>query len=549
MSESVSLTRSNTGAGNFKDSSAASPYSATPKARHGSQQIAASSSFSTVDGDTKSDQPQHLAKEPASESEALPLGGVPKSTFVVSAPPPPFSRLISRSDLDLISKRNTSTTGRVLVANASPPEGGPPVVSQVSPKRPHSNHQSKACTRICLPVGDGWCEPRIGHLLASNASQLEYRREKLAKTARTMQEDEVSVEEDLRKCALCHIKGDSYECGRLLPFNSGVSVKAVASVTFTGFWAHTQCALWSSETFLTGLDNLSLEVRNMVDLDVTIQPSVRERALRLLQKLSTNNSPEALPGVSTADDSSLRDKVIGHSGSSEETTRDGDANGSDDERAFDTEFKKEGDDVLLFGSGCAVQAGGVPAVVNKFEAASKRSRKLKCSVCDQAGATMGCCHRGCKQNFHFRCGLRSNILMLPDKRSYCTEHREEGLGLSSRSVCFTGSSKGNSGVAARASAPSTSSVSRATDSATDSGTKQVSNGIEIDLKQKAKSGPLASKRCNGRSQAIFVEGRVAALKRRIQDERRALFLEHRPEHSKVFSLRLMLGAWCAVLRL
>jgi len=57
-------------------------------------------------------------------------------------------------------------------------------------------------------------------------------------------------------------------------------------------------------------------------------------------------------------------------------------------------------------------------------AAFKRSRKTSCAQCGTLGATLGCNVHRCKLSFHFPCAFESGVLMLQDRRLYCSEHRE-----------------------------------------------------------------------------------------------------------------------------
>jgi len=57
---------------------------------------------------------------------------------------------------------------------------------------------------------------------------------------------------DPRSCALCRGAGDNYApygvpAGRLLPYNAPPSVQ-VGGAPASGYWCHSHCALWSSET-------------------------------------------------------------------------------------------------------------------------------------------------------------------------------------------------------------------------------------------------------------------------------------------------------------
>ncbi|CAH1261920.1 G2E3 [Branchiostoma lanceolatum] len=55
----------------------------------------------------------------------------------------------------------------------------------------------------------------------------------------------------------------------------------------------------------------------------------------------------------------------------------------------------------------------------------KRGQRLKCSFCEQKGATIGCCTKRCRIAFHLPCGMENKTLHLffDDFKSYCKEHR------------------------------------------------------------------------------------------------------------------------------
>ena len=50
--------------------------------------------------------------------------------------------------------------------------------------------------------------------------------------------------------------------------------------------------------------------------------------------------------------------------------------------------------------------------------ALSRGSKLLCTVCGKRGATIGCCHEFCVENYHFACG-RVNAIFKEDKTVYC----------------------------------------------------------------------------------------------------------------------------------
>jgi hypothetical protein len=55
-----------------------------------------------------------------------------------------------------------------------------------------------------------------------------------------------------------------------------------------------------------------------------------------------------------------------------------------------------------------------------------RGGKLTCTVCRKKGATTGCCHEYCKENYHFECGLfhSGGAVFKEDKTVYCMAHRQ-----------------------------------------------------------------------------------------------------------------------------
>ena len=51
--------------------------------------------------------------------------------------------------------------------------------------------------------------------------------------------------------------------------------------------------------------------------------------------------------------------------------------------------------------------------------ALNRGPKLNCTVCGGRGATIGCCHRDCKYNYHLACGVEDGAAF--KVRSYCIQ--------------------------------------------------------------------------------------------------------------------------------
>ena len=79
----------------------------------------------------------------------------------------------------------------------------------------------------------------------------------------------------------------------------------------------------------------------------------------------------------------------------------------------------------LWSSETGEVAGGV---VRAFSAALRRGRLLKCSHCGEPGATMGCCFKNCKENFHFPCGHAAGAALLKNTQVFCRFHlRTVGL--------------------------------------------------------------------------------------------------------------------------
>ncbi|XP_030834287.1 uncharacterized protein LOC579728 [Strongylocentrotus purpuratus] len=58
-------------------------------------------------------------------------------------------------------------------------------------------------------------------------------------------------------------------------------------------------------------------------------------------------------------------------------------------------------------------------------AAISRGRMMRCEVCNNLGATVGCCSRGCPANFHFMCARSRNAMFQEDKKVYCFQHTDK----------------------------------------------------------------------------------------------------------------------------
>ncbi|XP_047130948.1 uncharacterized protein LOC100210554 isoform X1 [Hydra vulgaris] len=54
--------------------------------------------------------------------------------------------------------------------------------------------------------------------------------------------------------------------------------------------------------------------------------------------------------------------------------------------------------------------------------AIKRGNKIKCDLCDQLGASVGCCYQKCPKSYHFICAKQNQVIFLDDKKIYCNAH-------------------------------------------------------------------------------------------------------------------------------
>lgn len=59
--------------------------------------------------------------------------------------------------------------------------------------------------------------------------------------------------------------------------------------------------------------------------------------------------------------------------------------------------------------------------------AVSRGKQIKCSLCLERGATVGCCHKSCQATYHFMCAKRSDCFFGEDKRIFCKAHIHESL--------------------------------------------------------------------------------------------------------------------------
>lgn len=53
-------------------------------------------------------------------------------------------------------------------------------------------------------------------------------------------------------------------------------------------------------------------------------------------------------------------------------------------------------------------------------------------ICDKKGATVGCCARGCHQNFHLLCARQAGSVFQRDKQVFCRLHSSHRSG----EVCY-----------------------------------------------------------------------------------------------------------------
>ncbi|GIY02387.1 hypothetical protein CEXT_389481 [Caerostris extrusa] len=50
---------------------------------------------------------------------------------------------------------------------------------------------------------------------------------------------------------------------------------------------------------------------------------------------------------------------------------------------------------------------------------------MHCEFCNQLGATVGCCVRGCPANYHFYCARKDEAILQADKKVFCALHKED----------------------------------------------------------------------------------------------------------------------------
>ncbi|EDO30859.1 predicted protein, partial [Nematostella vectensis] len=60
--------------------------------------------------------------------------------------------------------------------------------------------------------------------------------------------------------------------------------------------------------------------------------------------------------------------------------------------------------------------------LQNVQAAVTRGKMMKCELCGEAGATVGCCENRCPMNYHFMCGRDAEAVYQDDKKVYCAQH-------------------------------------------------------------------------------------------------------------------------------
>ncbi|KFM65360.1 Histone-lysine N-methyltransferase MLL, partial [Stegodyphus mimosarum] len=56
--------------------------------------------------------------------------------------------------------------------------------------------------------------------------------------------------------------------------------------------------------------------------------------------------------------------------------------------------------------------------------AISRGRLMHCEFCNQLGATVGCCVRGCPANYHFYCARKDEAVLQEDRKVFCALHKD-----------------------------------------------------------------------------------------------------------------------------
>ncbi|XP_020769913.2 retinoic acid-induced protein 1 [Odocoileus virginianus] len=76
---------------------------------------------------------------------------------------------------------------------------------------------------------------------------------------------------------------------------------------------------------------------------------------------------------------------------------------------------------------CAVWTGGVYLVAGKLfglQEAMKVALDMTCSSCQEAGATIGCCHKGCLHTYHYPCASDAGCIFIEENFSLkCPKHK------------------------------------------------------------------------------------------------------------------------------
>ncbi|XP_027892949.1 histone-lysine N-methyltransferase 2B isoform X2 [Xiphophorus couchianus] len=60
----------------------------------------------------------------------------------------------------------------------------------------------------------------------------------------------------------------------------------------------------------------------------------------------------------------------------------------------------------------------------QVHSAVSRGRHLRCDLCGQCGATVGCCLATCLSNYHFMCARADKCVFQQDRKVYCYKHRD-----------------------------------------------------------------------------------------------------------------------------
>ncbi|KAJ8923805.1 hypothetical protein NQ315_010387 [Exocentrus adspersus] len=60
--------------------------------------------------------------------------------------------------------------------------------------------------------------------------------------------------------------------------------------------------------------------------------------------------------------------------------------------------------------------------LQNVQTALNRGRLIRCSHCKLKGASIGCCHKGCHETYHFTCARTAGLAFMHDKTVYCSSH-------------------------------------------------------------------------------------------------------------------------------